>query len=146
MFGAIDDGDWRPPVSLTRDQPVPNSVADRSFADALFSQVIGRGFDRAFLGGAGQRPRVDHRPVSHNRFLHCGAVERPTIRRLNDRPNFQSVISGEFKISWIVSGHGHNGAGAITHQDIVRYPDRDTFIVNWIDCVSAGKGPGLFLV
>ena len=44
-----------------------------------------------------------------------------------------------------VQEHGHNGTGAIGHQDIICNPDWDFFSIYWIDSKAAGENAGLYL-
>ena len=43
----------------------------------------------------------------------------------NDNAYGKFELMSELKISFVVSGHGHNGSGTHTAQNIVRYPDRN---------------------
>ena len=59
-------------------------------------------------------------------------------RRQNHQPNLEFVFLGEFVIPIVVSGHAHDGAGAVIHQDVVGHPDRHLFAVIRIDGIAAG--------
>ncbi len=53
-------------------------------------------------------------------------------------------LRAEFEIALIVRGHGHDGAGAVTHEDEVADPDGDLVAVEGIDGEGAGDEAFLF--
>ena len=52
---------------------------------------------------------------------------------------------GELEVALVVTGHGHDRAGAVAHQHVVGDPDRDRLAVDRVDGVSAGEDAGLGL-
>ena len=38
----------------------------------------------------------------------------------------------KLEIASVMCGHSHDGAGAVTDEDIIRNPYRDWFAINWI--------------
>ena len=56
------------------------------------------------------------------------------------------MLLGELEIPLVVGRHCHDGARAISHHHIVGDPDRDAFVVDRVDGVSADKDAGLFLL
>jgi hypothetical protein len=65
-------------------------------------------------------------------------------RRLYYRDDRQIELPRKFEIAGIMPRDAHDCARAVTHQDIIRDPDRDAFIVRWINRKRAGENTGLF--
>ena len=40
--------------------------------------------------------------------------------------------------------HCHNGSRAVTNKNIIRNPDGDLLLIDWIDGIASGKHPGFF--
>ena len=138
-FRAMDDGDRRPPVALTGNQPVAKPVVDRRAANALFFQPAA---DRLLEFGRGQA-------------VPCAGIDGDSLRRFRGLQIVGGTVAadhlhdgqvefpGEFKIPVVVARHAHDGAGAVAHQHVIGDPDRDFFSVDRIDGVSAGENAGL---
>src|SRR3989344_6438384 len=62
----------------------------------------------------------------------------------NDNAYRKLKLMGEFKIPLVVSRYGHNGSGAHSPQNIVRYPDWNFLTDSWVYRRYAGKNSGLF--
>ncbi len=86
-------------------------------------------FDDAVLGEGRGQTRLD--------------AER-AIDGANDGADVDRVLAAEFEIAFVVGGHGHDGAGAVTHQNEVADPDRHLFAAVRIDGVAAGEEAFLF--
>ena len=57
--------------------------------------------------------------------------------------NGQPECSGEVEVALIVRGHGHDRAGAVVGQHIVRCPHLDAFTVDRVDRVALQEHAGL---
>ena len=57
----------------------------------------------------------------------------------------QAELGREFVVALVVRRHGHDGAGAVGGQHVVRDPDRCLFAVHRVERVGAGERAGLFL-
>ena len=64
---------------------------------------------------------------------------------MHDLDDEQIELLREFIVPRVVSGHGHNRAGAITGQHVVGDPDRDALVVDRVDRVGAKEDARLFL-
>jgi hypothetical protein len=64
------------------------------------------------------------------------------LDHLDDR---QLVLHGELVVAFVVGGHGHDRASAVTHQHVVGDPHRHSGAVGRVDCVGAGKHPAFVL-
>src|SRR5271169_546906 len=86
-------------------------------------------------GHAIQETRVDHRPVAT-----IGSVGHVTtissIYHLDDR---QPEGTREFVVAGVVAGHGHDGAGAVSAQRVVCYPDGQALSAYGIAGIGAGE-------
>jgi hypothetical protein len=64
-----------------------------------------------------------------------------------DHPSDRKVEDGgELEIPLIVAGYGHDGAGPVLHQHVIRDPDWDALSGSGVLAVSSGEDPGLGLV
>ena len=59
------------------------------------------------------------------------------VRRCDDRLDFDLELSGELKVSLVVSGYRHDRSGAVADQHIVGNPDGDPFSVDGVDSITA---------
>ena len=64
----------------------------------------------------------------------------------HDFPNRELEFCGEFKIALVVGRNGHDGSGAVAHQNVIGDPNRYLFSINRIDPISPGEDAGFFLV
>ena len=58
--------------------------------------------------------------------------------RHDDHANVESVFLGELVVPLVVRGDGHDGAGAVVHEDVVGDPDGHRFVVERIDGEASG--------
>ena len=72
-------------------------------------------------------------------YRHAGLNGERAIHRADDGTHRDTVLAAEFEIALIVRGHGHDGAGAVAHQDEVGDPDGDLFAAVRIDGVVPGE-------
>ena len=66
--------------------------------------------------------------------------------RRNDHANRQVILLGKGKIALIVCRHRHNGAGAVSHEHVVGDPNRNPFVIDWIDGIRAGENAGFLFI
>ena len=57
--------------------------------------------------------------------------------------DWQIKLSRELEIALVMRRHGHDRAGAVTHQHVIRDPDRHALAVHRIDRERAGEDAGL---
>ncbi len=107
------------------------------------------------LGGVGGhaldgffcRRAVERAGIDHLRAAREGGGERlrdVDFRVVEDGDDREAVLLREFEVSLVVRGDGHDGAGAVGHEHVVRDPDGDTAAVEGIDRVGAGEHARLF--
>ena len=60
--------------------------------------------------------------------------------------NGEVEFLGEFEVTFVVGGDGHDGAGAVAHHDVIGDPDRDFFSVDGVDGVGSGGDAGFVFV
>src|SRR5258708_6359 len=76
-------------------------------------------------------------------FVECRSpffgIERLAVDGLHYNANGQAVLAAELEVTLIVRGNGHDGAGAVFHQDEVLYPDGKLLLIKGIDGVAAGE-------
>ena len=53
-----------------------------------------------------------------------------------DAVYLQPELFCKLEVAFIMRRHGHDGAGAVTHQDIIGHPDGDLFVVDRIDGIG----------
>ena len=87
---------------------------------------------KAFAGEALQR-------------LAAGLPPKPRRLRRHHLADGQRECAREFPVALVVRRHGHDRAGAVAEQHVVRDPDRDALAVHRIDRKGAGEDAGLFL-
>ena len=120
---AVDDGDRHAPVALAADEPVAQLEVDLLARRAALAQPGHDGLERL----AGRRQAVEPAGVHHDPVAGVGLAQRAPRARgrrdhLDDR---QAVLRGELEVALVVRRHGHDGAGAVGHQHVVRDPDGD---------------------
>jgi hypothetical protein len=132
------------PITLPAEQPVAQLEVDRSFAeffgfepagDFLFRVGCRQTGDGNFRSGRIHRSAIVHKPVPIG-FR---------IGRLDDLNNWQIEFGGKLEVACVVRWHGHDGAGTVAGEDVIRDPDGNFFTVDRIDGISAGENAGLFL-
>ncbi len=160
-LGVVDDRERLAPVALAGEQPVTQAVGDGRFARSLRLEpgggaFLGLGHVRdaveieRFLGGVGVGG-VDVRRIAGVGGGPGRGVERrleivlgePGGRRLLDRWDGQAELGGELEVSFVAARHGHDGAGAVAHQDVVGDPDRNLCPVDRVGGERSGEGTGL---
>src|ERR1035441_1891085 len=137
----MDHGNRRAPVALARDAPVLDTKSDCGFAEAFrlrFGVHVPAGFG---AGQAGPLAGVLHHAIVSEGGLHVREPQARefAIHRADHGTNGDSILGAEFEIALVVRGHGHDGAGAIGHQDEVADPNRRLFAAVRIDGVVSGE-------
>ena len=61
----------------------------------------------------------------------------------HDAPDRQPELARELEVALVVRGHGHDGAGPVGGQHVVRDPDGDPLAVDRVDRLRADRHPGL---
>ena len=128
MFGAVDDGNRRAPVTLAAHTPITQAPGGFFLTQAPHLQGVGNGIN-------GRLERQTAIAVGVDRHA-AGFVTVPVIplvvvvfkavnqHHLND---VDAIFLGKQKVALIVRGHAHDSAIAITHQHVVSHPQ-----VNWV--------------
>ena len=138
---AIHHRNRRAPIALPRNTPVFQAEIDGCFPETL---LFGKGchfLDRFGASQSTERTGV-HQDAFHGgegQLRFCHGFFRIAGLRQYDQPNFQVVLLREFIIALIVSGHAHDGAGSVVHQNVVRDPHGHSFAVVGILGVASGK-------
>ena len=116
------------PVTLSGEYPVTQLEVFLRRTDTLFFQPIHNGRFRFCHRFAGEEPGIYQRSGSHIGeclFLHVTA--------LNDFDNRKIKFLRKLPVTGVVGRYCHDGTGSVTHQYIIRYPDRNFFAIHRID-------------
>src|SRR5437870_7047781 len=140
---AINDRNRRAPIALPRHAPVAQPIANGFFTPTFLFRVTGNLVFAGAIGCPAESSAVHHDAIVDVRLGHRFGGEL-TVIRLNDDTNRQTIFFGKFKIPLIMSGHGHDGAGAILHEHEVGQINRYVFASEKISAVGSGKN-ALFL-
>ena len=128
---AVHDRDRAAPVALARQQPVAQPVSDRLFAVAIAVQIGRDGGDCLRLAQAVVGAAVDQHAVATRRDAGLLGVG---IAGVDDDAHRQVERAREVQVALVVSGHGHDRAGAIVGQHVVSGEHRDVFTIDRVDC------------
>ena len=138
VFGAVNDGDRRAPVALAGDAPVLNTEGDGGFAKA-FALGMGGHLSACFPAGeAVVRAGVFDDAVVAGGFGHGGGVRQIAAVGPDHGPDINAVFLAEFEVALVVGGDGHDGSGAVTHQNEVADPDGNALTAEGVDGLEAG--------
>ena len=89
----------------------------------MLLQPFDHGVDRFLLAQAVEEAGVNvHAVLSECLLLNVSAFQH--------RDDLQAEFLGEFIVAGIMRRHGHDGAGPVAGQHIVRDPDRHFFSIN----------------
>ena len=128
-LGAVHHGDGLAPVPLAGEDPVAELIVDLVLADALLLQPLDHGGDGVLDGHAVEEVGVDHDAgvvlEGEGLLLHVAALDH-----LDD---LAAEFLGKLPVAVIVGRDGHDGAGAVGHQDIVGDEDGDLLAVDRVD-------------
>jgi len=137
---VVDDGERLAPVALPAEQPVAQPVRRGARARAALGQPV----DDARLGVRDGQPvqadlvvgRVDDRAVA-------GPGALVALGRLDGVHDGQAERLGERVVAGVAARHGHDRAGAVAHEDVVRDEHRQRGAVHRVQGVAAGEHAGL---
>src|SRR5262245_5824150 len=98
-------------------------------------------------GDRGRLGRCRRQTIDGWRIDHC-AVTLPCLvvyvaAASHHADDWQVECARKGVIAAVMSGHGHDGALAVTHQYIVGDPERKLYPISWIDRETAGEHAGL---
>ena len=127
--GAIDDGNRRAPVPLAGDAPIFQAKLHGPGAESARLGISGHFLDGLVRIESRIVTGIDQRRVEAEDAL---AVGRELILGGHDLADRKAELCTEIVVTFVVGGHGHDGARAVLHQDEVRYPDRHRFSVKRI--------------
>src|SRR5262249_9259294 len=139
-----EHGNWCSPVALTRDTPILEPVSHSLLAESVLLGVGSHFLNGLLVGETIELARIDEqtfhcRVRKHRGFLLVRSGRFSTAPRKNHDADFDSVLMRKLVIAFIMRRHRHDGASAIVHQNVIRYPDRDFFLIERIDGVAVGK-------
>ena len=106
---AVDQGDRFPPIPLPGKHPVPEAIVDRLLSLSLLFQIRGD-----LLFELRRRETVVGTAVDGDPFIleNSGRIG-DGVPGSDDLFNGNAELLGEIPIPAVVSGHGHDGAGAV---------------------------------
>ena len=86
--------------------------------------------------------------MNHNsRFgpggVHTVRVQTPPFG-LNDHPDIETELAGKVKVALVMSGDGHDRAGAVLGQHEIAQPDRNAIAGKRMEAISSGEHAVLF--
>ena len=136
---VVDDGERFAPVTLPGEEPVPELVLHAAVAAAVCLQSRD---DRLFGLCDIQAVQV----VGMHEDAVAGVGLLRNISSSNDFDGRQAECVREVPVALIMSGNGHDGAGAVAREDVVGDEHRDRLAVRGIGGVAAEEDPGLDLV
>ena len=139
---AMHQRDGLAPVPLAGEHPVAQLEVDLLFAQALF----GEKFNDA-LFGVGHLQTVEEIGIDHHAVLNVGVGRFLHVAAGHHFDNGQIELLGEFPVALVVGGHGHDGTGAVAHQDVIGNPHGNLPAVDGVDGPDAlNLHAGLVLV
>ena len=143
-FLTVDHGDRLAPVTLTGEDPVAQLEVDLGLADLLLLQPLGDDGD-----GVLNSQTVQELGVDHDAGLVLGGEGGllDILAAGDDLDDLAAELLGELPVTVVVSGNGHDGAGAVGGQNVVRDEDGDLLAVDGVDTLHAVQADtGLILV
>ncbi len=148
---AFLPNDWErfAPVALPREKPVAQLVIHGAPPEPLLLEP-GNNLNLCRQRGESiEQRRIDPNPFADQGSFHwCISCKVGMISMrdlLHDPADFQAKLLREREVPFIMSGNRHDRAGPVTHEHIVGDPNRNPFVIDRIDGVTAGKDPRLFL-
>ena len=145
-LGVPHDGEGLSPVALTAEEPIAQSVGDGAPPGALGLQPGDHGGLGIILGLPIQADLVIG-GVHGKAIARIGTLAQVHTARVVNRTDrlddVEVVGGGEGPVAVIVSGHGHDGAGAVAHEDVVGHEDRHPLPIDRVDAEQAREHAGL---
>ena len=128
---AVQHGDRRSPVPLAADAPVAQPIVHLGHPKPALDEPV----DGLALGlGDGEaveKAGVDLDPVASVRLAH------PAVRALHGLDDRQPVLLCELPVALVFARHGHDGPGAVAHEDVVGDEQRDLGVAERVHDVRA---------
>ncbi len=147
---AMDDGDRRAPVALTAEEPVAQPERHRRLAPVLVGQPRSHLRDRVGRAFTVEGSGVDHGALARVGVGHGVAIEGLDAVGLDHHSDRQAVLAREREVALVVTGHGHDRARSILHQNVGRHIARHPLAVHRVHRVNAERhallGVGLLAV
>ena len=142
---AVNHRDRFAPVALAAEHPVPQLEVDLLVAGAVFFQP-----GVHFFLGVLDRKAVEEAGIDQRAGGDVGESGRVQVRgflALDNFHNGQAEFFSKFPVAAVVGGHGHDRAGAVGGEDIVRNEDGHALAVDRVDGFDAlDAHASLFLV
>ena len=133
---GVVDGYRFAPVALPAEYGVAHSVIHFGTPYSPVFRPADGGLNGFGAFHAVNEPGVDHAAV----FFHRRVVQ--FFGAFDHAADGQSVIAGEPEIPVVGGGHGHDHAGAVSGEDVIRYPELYLFPVEGIDHIRTRKYAG----
>ena len=129
---AVDQRNRLAPVALARKHPVAQLIIDLALAQALFLQIVDDGLD-----GVLHLQAVENAGIDHHAILYVGIGGVLHIAPGDHFHDGQAKFLGKLPVALVVGGHGHDGAGAVAHEHIIRHPHGDFLAVDGVHGADA---------
>ncbi|EJX03854.1 hypothetical protein EVA_08040 [gut metagenome] len=143
---AVDHRDRRTPVALTGHTPVAKTEFDFFLSQTATLQFGSDGVNRFMNIEAVKLSGIDQMRVKG--FIAVpvlpGVVGIGFSFNSHDLLDGKTELFGKGKIAFVMSGHSHDSAFAVTHQDVIGNPDFNVSARNRVLDVKAGGLPLLF--
>ena len=139
---VVDDRERLAPVALPRKQPVAQPVGDRALpAPCSSSQAM----MVAFASAMSSPSRLSPSPAELIAGPVAGVAPCPPSPSggCDGADDRQLEHLGEVPVALVLAGHGHDRAGAVTHQHVVGDEDRQLRAVDRVGRERAGEYAGL---
>ena len=124
---AVDDRDGLAPVALAVEGPVFHLELDALLAEALLLEPGSHLLDGVFL----VVETVEELGVHHLAVAGVGFFG--DVAALDDFDDVDAELFREVIVALVVRRDRHDGAGAVTHHDVVRHEDGDFLAVDGVD-------------
>ncbi|MCG3161395.1 MAG: hypothetical protein JMDDDDMK_02578 [Acidobacteria bacterium] len=137
----MNERDRRSPRALARNAPIANLEVGLRFAEAVFDSVCGHRFNRFWNLHSAERAGIDEHAglvLSGKRRFDRSVVRFSRTDQFDDARNRQAVFLRELEVAFVVRGHGHNRARAVTGQNEIGRPDWQFLAAERIDDEQAG--------
>ena len=131
----MDDRNRSSPVALARNKPVAQAEVFGLLTLVLLGKFLNDCVPCFFARKAVEFSRVDARTVAVSVFF------------IGDHWNDgKRELLGKLSVSFVMGGNGHNCAGSVIGQNVIRSPDRQLLAVDRVYCVATDEDTGLLAV